>query len=292
MIVTYARRAVPLLYKQYSLERMSPVVLPAFRPQPERWSDSGLYAAWIGHSTVLLKVDGLKILTDPVFSSRIGVNIGPLTVGPRRLVAPALQLKEAPVPDLVLLSHAHMDHFDLPTLRRLESKRTRVITAKNTSDLLRGRRFGRVDELAWGEAIQVGSAKVRAFEVKHWGARMQSDTHRGYNGYLIETARYRVLFGGDTALTDSFRALRSSRPIDLAIMPIGAYNPWIRVHCTPEQAVRMADDAGADRILPVHHQTFPLSRETPKEPIERLSAALGNAPERVALTAIGQEVRA
>jgi L-ascorbate metabolism protein UlaG (beta-lactamase superfamily) len=120
---------------------------------------------------------------------------------------------------------------------------------------------------------------------------MQSDTHRGYNGYLIEAGRYRILFGGDTAITNSFRALRSSRPIDLAIMPIGAYDPWISAHCTPEQAVRMAEDAGAERILPVHHQTFPLSREAPKEPIERLCAALARSPERVALTAVGEELR-
>jgi L-ascorbate metabolism protein UlaG (beta-lactamase superfamily) len=138
--------------------------------------------------------------------------------------------------------------------------------------------------------VQLGDLTVRAFEVNHWGARMQSDTWRGFNGYLIESPRYRLIFGGDTALTNKFRALRSTRAVDLAIMPIGAYNPWIRAHCTPEQALQMANDAGAEMILPVHHQTFQLSREPRLEPIERLESALAAAPERLGLREIGQEL--
>jgi L-ascorbate metabolism protein UlaG (beta-lactamase superfamily) len=203
---------------------------------------------------------------------------------------PGAERNAIPRPDLILLSHAHMDHFDLPSLRRLESHETGVLTASKTADLLRVNRYGQVDELGWGGMARIGEITVRAFEVNHWGARMQSDTWRGFNGYLIESPRYRVIFGGDTALTGTFRHLRSSRPIDLAIMPIGAYNPWIRAHCTPEQALQMANDAGAGMILPVHHQTFELSREPRFEPIERLTAALAATPERLALTAVGQEV--
>lgn len=289
MIASLAKRAVPFLWDQYARELKVPVAAVGHKPRPELWPETGLHAAWLGHSSVLLKIDGLTVLTDPVFSNRIGLNFGPLTIGMRRLVDPALSSKEVPRPDLILLSHAHMDHFDLPSLRSLESPDTRVITASKTSDLLRTGRYGRVDELFWDETARVGDISVRAFEVRHWGARMQSDTWRGYNGYLIETPRYRVIFGGDTADTDSFRALRASRPVDLAIMPIGAYNPWLRAHCTPEQAVGMANDAGADRILPVHHQTFALSREPRSEPIERFTEALARTPERVALQEIGQE---
>jgi L-ascorbate metabolism protein UlaG (beta-lactamase superfamily) len=92
-------------------------------------------------------------------------------------------------------------------------------------------------------------------------------------------------------MTRTFRELRASRRLDLAIMPIGAYNPWIRAHCTPEEALQMANDAGAELILPVHHQTFPLSREPRREPIERLYSALSGTPERLAWQDIGQEIR-
>lgn len=289
MAVAFVRRAVPFLWDQYKRERANPVRPPKHRPGPHAWADRGLYAAWLGHSTVLLKIDGIVVITDPVFSNRIGLNLGPATVGPRRLVAAALQAREIPRPDLVLLSHAHMDHFDLPSLRALESPQTPVVTASRTGDLLRANRYREVRELGWGDEARFGDMTVRAFEVKHWGARMQSDTFRGYNGYVIETPRYRVIFGGDTAATGTFRKVRSARRVDLALMPVGAYNPWLHAHCTPEQALRMADDAGADRILPIHHQTFSLSREPYFEPIERLSAALGNNQERLALTAIGEE---
>lgn len=240
---------------------------------------------------MLLKVDGTTILTDPVLGDRVGVSFGPMTVGLKRLVAPALRVHQLPKIDIVLLSHAHMDHFDLVTLRSLESRATTVITAAKTSDLLRTWRYGAVKELSWGESARVGPVAFRAFEVNHWGARMHGDTYRGYNGYLMETDRYRVLFGGDTAATTAFRALRSSRRIDLAIMPVGAYDPWIRYHCTPEQAWQMGNDAGAEIFLPVHHQTFALSREPRQEPIERLYGAAGNEPERIGIERIGQEMK-
>jgi L-ascorbate metabolism protein UlaG (beta-lactamase superfamily) len=124
--------------------------------------------------------------------------------------------------------------------------------------------------------------------VKHWGARTQRDTHRGYTGYLIERNERRILFAGDTAMTDSFAKLRRHGEIDLAIMSIGAYNPWIHSHCTPEQAVAMATAAGAQFIVPVHHQTFRLSFEPLREPIERFQAALSDTPERIALREIGE----
>jgi L-ascorbate metabolism protein UlaG (beta-lactamase superfamily) len=129
--------------------------------------------------------------------------------------------------DLILLSHAHFDHFDLATLRGLERAGTAVVTAKYTSDLLRVQRYQSVQEVGWDERVRVGPLSITGIRVKHWGARMRSDVHRGYNGYLIETGRHRVVFGGDTAWTDSFKAVRAAKPVDLAIMPIGAYDPWI-----------------------------------------------------------------
>ena len=265
-------------------------MLPApHRPHPHSWPDTGLHAAWLGHTSVLLKIDGMTVLTDPVFSTRAGIGFGPLTLGLKRIVEPALSIAELPKIDLVLLSHAHMDHFDIRSLRRLESPTTTVVTAAHTADLLRVGRYAAVYELGWGERTRVGPMEIRAFQVKHWGARMRRDTYRGYNGYTIEAGRYRVLFGGDTAMTTSFRGLKSSRPFDLAIMPVGAYNPWIRSHCNPEQAWQMAQDAGAEFFLPVHHQTFALSREPYFEPIERVCEVAAQHPDRVAVQRIGQQ---
>jgi len=261
------------------------------RPNPKLWTDRGLYAAWLGHSTVMLKLDGITILTDPVLSDRVGLSLGPMTLGLKRLVAPALRLNQLPRIDLVLLSHAHMDHFDIPTLRALENRGTSVVTAARTSDLLRVDRYAGVRELGWGESARFGDVELRAFQVNHWGARMRRDTYRGYNGYLIEAGRYRVLFAGDTAATTAFRRLLGSRRFDLAIMPVGAYDPWIRYHCTPEQAWQMGNDAGAELFLPVHHQTFQLSWEPLREPIERLYGAAGREPQRVAIERIGQEMK-
>jgi L-ascorbate metabolism protein UlaG (beta-lactamase superfamily) len=288
-LAEFVFRAGPILWQRMSEDRKR-VVKPSPRiPRIGDWPHDGVQAAWIGHSTVLIRVDGLTILTDPVFSSRIGVRIGPFTLGMKRLVHPAIQLAQLPVPDLILLSHAHMDHLDRPSLRKLENLGTTVITAVGTSDLLRVKRYQAVHELRWGESRQVGSAKVRAFEVKHWGARTRTDVHRGYNGYLIEAGRYRIIFGGDTAYTDLFRNVRSSKPVDLAIMPIGAYDPWIHAHCNPEQALAMANDAGAEFVLPVHHRTFKLSNEPYGEPIERLLLASGSAGDRIAVREIGDE---
>jgi L-ascorbate metabolism protein UlaG (beta-lactamase superfamily) len=279
----------PRFWHQYAEEFSRPILDPSHHPNPAAWPDKGLHAAWLGHATVLLKIDGYTILTDPVFSDKAGLNIGPLTLGVKRMVAPALHLNQLPPVNLVLISHAHMDHLDVPSLRNLENNRRDIIAAWETSDLFRPARYRSARELRWGRRLTTGPASITAIEVNHWGARMRTDTYRGYNGYLIETRNYRVLFAGDTADTHLFRQLHSLRGIDLAIMPIGAYNPWIRYHCTPEQAWRMGNEARAQFFLPVHHQTFSLSREPRLEPIERFHAAAGPALNRIAAHSIGQE---
>lgn len=284
------REAAPALIRRISDDCKREINPAPHHPALKSWTNDGLHAAWLGHSTVLLMLDGFTILTDPVFSARVGLSFGPLTIGIKRLVDIAAPIVELPPIDLILLSHAHMDHFDLPTLRQLENQRTNVVTANATSDLLRPRRYAHVHELRWNQTVRVGPATITAFQVAHWGARMRSDVHRGYNGYLLEAGGHRIVFGGDTAYTDSFKQLRiSSRPLELAIMPVGAYEPWIRMHCNPEQAWAMANDAGAEFVLPIHHQTFELSHEPQFEPIERLVAAAGSHPERVCVDRIGQE---
>jgi L-ascorbate metabolism protein UlaG (beta-lactamase superfamily) len=316
------RRWLIRLWREWTVESRRPIA-PAFtKPQPTEWNDTRVTLAWLGHATVLINFFGIKILTDPTLFPRVGIRLPGLTIGPKRLTAPALTVRELPKVDVILLSHAHFDHFDLRTLHRIsrctgfqpvkrhsgsdhrlatgrvrpiggqDADATVVITAPRTSDLLRWTRLRDVTELRWGERASIetsaGHADIVAFRVKHWGARVQRDTYRGYNGYMIERGGRRIIFGGDTAMTESFSELRKNGRVDLAIMSIGCYNPWIRTHCNPEQAVQMANDAGAEFIMPVHHQTFRLSFEPFREPIERFEAALYKTPERIALREIGE----
>ena len=285
------RRWLVHLWREWTTESWRPIA-PAFaKPEPSKWNGARLTVAWIGHATVLINFFGIKILTDPVLFPRIGIRLPGFTIGPKRLIAPALEFYELPKIDILLLSHAHFDHLDLRTLHRFDPN-TSVITASNTQDLLRWTRLRDITELHWHERktlkTTAGDIDIIAFRVNHWGARKQRDVYRGYNGYLLERNGRRVLFAGDTALTNRFAELRKHGPIDLAIMSIGAYNPWIRNHCTPEQAIEMADAAGAQFIMPVHHQTFRLSFEPLREPIERFEAALKQTPECIALREIGE----
>ena len=289
-------------------------VLPApVRPRPGDWSDKHVTAAWLGHTTVLINFYGVNILTDPVLGARAGIGVGPLVLGPKRYVAPALRFKDLPPIDLILLSHAHMDHFDMATLRRFD-RRPLVVSARHTADILRCTRLGgRVTELSWGQNTRLkfnrsgaagqtdsGEVEVEAFEVRHWGARLRTDDHRGYNGYILRRGGRAILFAGDTAFTPKFRRLHGhgarrdgegEGAFDLAVMPIGAYDPWVNSHCNPEEAVEMADMAGARYVLPVHHQTFKLSQEPMGDPIRRLERVLAAAPERVAWRQVGETFR-
>jgi L-ascorbate metabolism protein UlaG (beta-lactamase superfamily) len=255
------------------------------RPLPHTWSDDRLTVSWLGHATVLFNFYGSWLLTDPALEQRIGIGRGLAKLGPRRLVEPALRPRELPHLDAILLSHAHMDHTDLGTLRSLR-RDIPVVVQSGNRDLVR--RFRRVQELAWGESTELAGMRIESTEARHWGARMITDKHRGYGGYLIQKAGRTVLFAGDTAYTDVLTKLGRRGRIDLAILPIGAYDPWIANHASPEQAWAMFQALGAEYVLPVHHSTFRLSREPVDEPIERFLAAAGQQDWRV----VGAEVGA
>lgn len=255
------------------------------RPSPAEWSDERLTVAWLGHATVLINFYGTWLLTDPVLRSRVGVHLAGVTLGPRRIVRPALSVRELPPLDAVLVSHAHMDHCDLPTLRRL-SRETHAVVQSGNLDLVR--RFRRASALRWGESVEVGGAHIEAIEVNHWGARKLTDRHRGYGGFLIKKNNRAIVFGGDTAYTNAFAALRTRLKVDLAILPIGAYDPWIYAHANPEQSWAMRREMGATYILPMHHSTFRLSREPVTEPMTRLFKVASDESWRITLGEPGQ----
>jgi L-ascorbate metabolism protein UlaG (beta-lactamase superfamily) len=260
-------------------------VRPAAAPRPELagWSDQELSAIWLGHATTLLRLGGITVLTDPVFSNRVGLELGLVTGGPRRLIAPALSIHELPPIDLIVISHAHFDHLDRPSLHRLD-KSIPVMTAPRTADLIRDLGFQKVTELAWGESRQIDAVRVTAWEAKHWGARTLTDWDRGYNAYLLESGGRRLLYGGDTAYGRHFAGLNG---VDLAVLGIAAYDPYIAAHATPEQALAMADQMRAEHILPMHHSTFRLSHEPMHEPLARLLDAVGTQRHRLVIHEVG-----
>ena len=259
---------------------------PSPRPDLRGWVSRGLAACWIGHATMLLRVGGRTILTDPIFSPRAGVGLGPLTLGPTRLQAPAVAIGRLPRVDVILLSHAHFDHLDRPSLHKLARRfsSATVVCAAGTRDLVDDLPFRDVRELGWGESMDARGLRVTAVPVEHWGPRVFYDDWRTYNAYLIESADSRVLFGGDTAFT---RAWNGLGPLDLLCVGIGAYDPYVRAHATPEQAWQMATACGARRVAAMHHSTFRLSREPTDEPLQRLLAAAGDERRRVVIRRVG-----
>lgn len=265
------------------LDRLAPPPSAPLTPDLSRWALSDVAAIWIGHATVLLRIGGVTVLTDPVFSNRIGLGLGLMTAGPRRRFAPAVALHDLPPIDLVLLSHAHFDHLDRPTLARLQ-RQTPIVTSTHTRDLLHDLGYRRVTELRWKEQTTVGPLTITAEPVAHWGARTFQDDHRGYNAYQIESSSgplRRVFFGGDSAMHDFWHDIA---PVDLAIVGIGGYRPHIAGHASPEQAWDMALRLKPSAVLPMHHSTFKLSHEPWAEPMERLLAV---ADERVVVRQVG-----
>jgi L-ascorbate metabolism protein UlaG (beta-lactamase superfamily) len=239
---------------------------------------------FVGHATVLVELDGVRILTDPVLSHRLFLL--------KRLVAPGIPAGGLPPLDLVLVSHGHHDHLDVPSHRRLARQETTVVVAKNLGDLVARLGYGRVVELAWGDEFRHGSVRVRALEVNHWGRRNLLPDGRGYTGFLIEGESGSVFFPGDTAYTPLFREYGERYSIDVALLPIGAYEPpsFRRVHMNPEDALRAFVELRARHLVPIHWGTFVLSYEAIDEPprwIAELAREAG-LENRLALLAHGE----
>jgi L-ascorbate metabolism protein UlaG (beta-lactamase superfamily) len=295
IIVVLLMAFVFLQYRKYRRDIPQPTFRETFCTNPPRlWNDDDVTLTWIGHSTVLMNIRGVKVLTDPVFSNRVGVSLGPWTIGPKRHTAPALQVHDLPDVDVILLSHAHMDHVDIPSLKRLCSPRTRVVTARGTGRLLKRNWFREVIELGGTETVKVSpDLTITAVPVKHWGRRFPWNRGYAWTGYLLDCRGIRVFFAGDTAYTQNLTFMKEQGGVDIAIIPIGAYSPdsFRSSHCTPEEAWHMFLDTGAKWLVPVHWDTFVLSQEPVEEPMERLLQAAGNDAEKIAIREHGQVFR-
>jgi L-ascorbate metabolism protein UlaG (beta-lactamase superfamily) len=241
--------------------------------QAELVEPGELGVTFIGHSSFLLQVGGRKLLVDPVFVNRLVVL--------RRRRRPGLRVKELPAIDLVLLTHAHMDHLNIASLRRvvratrrLRGRAPEVVVPRGVEDLVAGLGFARVHGMEWWDRLEVQGLTVTMTPCKHWGARMFRDTHRGYGGYVVEGGGQSVYHSGDTAYFDGFREIGTKLKPKVALLPIGAYFPdtYRAVHTSPEEAVRAFVEMSAERMVPMHFGTFPLGREPMEEPVERLVA--------------------
>lgn len=260
------------------------------RPEPLKWSDKDITLAWLGHATFLINFYGTKILIDPALETRIGLTpVGNYTIGPRRYVETALSAEDLGPVDLLLLSHAHTDHFDFPTIKKVESPNTHVITAKNTASLLEGTGFATIKELNWQESSSISGVTVKAIEGQHWGARLPWQKEMKANSLLLSKNGVNIFFGADTGYTSKISEQLRNIPIDLAIMGIAAYSPksFEAKHATPEQVWQMSEEMKAKWIVPMHWGTFKLSQEPMNEPITRFRSASAGQIEKVAIQEIG-----
>jgi L-ascorbate metabolism protein UlaG (beta-lactamase superfamily) len=250
---------------------------------------------WVGHATVLVQLDGVNVLTDPHWSARAS----PLAfAGPRRLVAPGLRFEDLPPIDAVLVSHDHYDHLDAATVARLAAThRPRFLVPLGLKAWFADLGIGGVEELDWWERRTVGGLVVTAVPVQHWSARTWGDTDRRlWTGWAIAGREKRLFFAGDTGYwAPIFQEIgRRLGPFDLAAVAIGAYLPpeVMRLnHTTPEEALQLAADVGASRLLGIHWGTFDLADEPLDEPPARLRAAAARhplGPDRVWVFRIGE----
>ncbi|QSR85578.1 MBL fold metallo-hydrolase [Methylacidimicrobium sp. B4] len=233
-----------------------------------------ILATWLGHSTFLLQLDGLTILTDPL----LGDYCAPWPVpGLRRRRPSPFRVEECPPPDLILLSHSHFDHCDRASFRQLP-RTTLVCCPLGLGPLIEGWGFRQVAELGWGDFITGDSWRLLCLPAQHASARTPFDRDRSlWCSWLISAGNHRIFFAGDTGYARFHTDLgRRLGPVDLALLPIGAYRPsWLQqpLHLNPREAVQLHLDLGAAMSLAMHWGTFRLSDEPWNEPVRLLAEA-------------------
>jgi UDP-glucose 4-epimerase len=242
--------------------------------RPALVQEGELGITFLGHAGFLVQIGGKNIVIDPNFARWLFVL--------KRLRRPGVLIHDLPPIDYVLVTHAHFDHLNRPSLRaiarrtrRLTGQRPTIIVPPHVSDLVRGLGYGRVIELQWWQEHSEAGLRITATPANHWGARMIHDSHRGFGGYVLKTDRHSVYHAGDTAYFEGFRAIGQRLAPEIALLPIGAYDPpsFRNVHSSPEDAVQGFLDLGARILIPMHYGTFKLSHEPIEEPVQRLRAA-------------------
>ena len=261
-------------------ERVPQAALPVDDPRPAwlRPAETGLRATWLGHSTVLLEIDGVRVLTDPVFGERAS----PVSfAGPRRFHRVPVGVEGLPPLDAVLISHDHYDHFCAGTVRALASRGVPFVTSLGVGVHLAalGVPASQIVELDWWESHEVRGLSLTAAPAQHFSGRGLARNRTLWSSWALRGERHRVFFSGDTGLTEEFREVGARLgPFDLVMLEVGAFHPfWGDIHLGPENALAAHRMLGGGALMPVHWGTFNLALHAWDEPVETLWAQAAGA---------------
>lgn len=268
--------------------RPVPLVVPSLHAPPL----DGLRVTWLGHATVLVEVEGRRILFDPVWSERVSPSTA---LGPRRLHPVPVPLEDLPPADAVVISHDHYDHLDMVTIRRIAAlwPRTRFVVPLGVGAHLERWRIplSRIDELDWTESATVSGISLTAMAARHFSGRLRP----GGNGtlwasWVVAGASHKIFYTGDSGYFDGYREIGAEHgPFDVTFIQIGAYSPyWPDIHMTPEEGVATHLAVRGDLLVPVHWGTFNLALHSWSEPVERLLTDAAAHDVRVAVPRPGQ----
>jgi L-ascorbate metabolism protein UlaG (beta-lactamase superfamily) len=239
-------------------------------PPPQRVGIGAMRVTFVNHATVLIQMDGMNILTDPIWSYRCS----PLqSIGPARVRPPGIRFEDLPPIDVVLLSHDHYDHMDVPTLRRIERAfpRARIYAGLGNAEFLRSQNLYHVYDMEWWQSVHYGRAEITGVPAQHISGRGLCDRNGTlFLGYVVRGAAGAVFFAGDTGYSPHFAEIRKRLgPLRLAVLPLGAWSPeWFMapMHMSPDKALQAQQDLGSPQAVGMHFGTFQLADEPQDDP--------------------------
>lgn len=253
---------------------------------------AGLRAIWFGHSSVLVEIEGVRVMTDPVLSAVVS----PVPIGPKRMHAPPLALADLTGIDAVVISHDHYDHLDMKTIQHLAAQGTQFYVGLGIGAHLERWRVAPalIHEMDWWESLEIKNVTINCTPARHYSGRKSQDNSTLWASWVVKGARHSFYYSGDTGYADHFRAIQERYgATQLNLIKVGAYGTppsWLDIHMDPESAVRANRDLGGGILLPVHWATFNLSYHAWDEPILRTLRAAAAEQVQVVTPRVGEVV--